>query len=79
MARLDLSNYKKVDKQRNSVQERVYWTYTEFDMDGEQYLQIDTYGKQSREIPEKVSQSIQFDRESAKCLVNLLIDKFDLK
>ena len=79
MAQLDLSNYKKIDKDRNNVQEKVYWTYAEFSMNGQQYFQIDTYGKHSREMPGKISQSLQFDSESAKLLVNLLIDKFNLR
>ena len=54
-------------------------TYTVFDtVDGEHYVQIDTYGKNDRAIPEKISQSIQFDKESAKFLVDLLSKEFDL-
>lgn len=41
-------------------------------MDGERYVQIDTYGKNDREIPGKESQSIQFDEERTKVLVDLL-------
>lgn len=41
-------------------------------------MQIDTYGKSDRTIPEKISQSIQLDRESAKFLVKLLVNEFDL-
>ena len=37
-----------------------------------------TYGKNDRVIPEKISQSIQIDRESAKFLVKLLLSEFDL-
>ena len=35
-------------------------------------MQIDTYGKNDREIPGKESQSIQFDEERTKVLVDLL-------
>lgn len=79
MAQLDLSNYEEIDKQRNYVQGKVHWTYTQFNIKGKQYLQIDTYGKRSREMPEKVSQTFQFDRESAKLLVNLLVGRFNLQ
>ena len=41
-------------------------------------MQIDTYGKNDRAIHEKISQSIQFDKESAKFLVDLLSKEFDL-
>lgn len=47
-------------------------------MDGEKYVQIDTYGRIDRENPEKISQSIQFDKETATFLVNLLKEEFEL-
>lgn len=78
MAQLDISNYKKIEKQKNTIQERVFWTYTDFCLDGQIYFQIDTYGRSSRETPDRISQSFQFDRESAKLVVNLLIKKFEL-
>ncbi len=79
MAQIDISNLTKVDKERNTVHDQVYATYTVFDNNGEKYLQIDTYGKAARENPEKISQSFQFDREAASYLVNLLIEEFGLK
>jgi predicted HNH restriction endonuclease len=39
---------------------------------GERYLQLDTVGSQDREIPDKVSQSIQFDRQAAGQLLQLI-------
>jgi hypothetical protein len=39
---------------------------------GERYLQLDTVGSEDREIPDKVSQSIQFDRQAAGQLLHLL-------
>lgn len=53
-------------------------TYSVFEEDGKKYVQIDTYGRSERVIPEKISQSIQIDRESAKFLVKLLVNEFDL-
>ena len=78
MARLNLDNIKKIEKDRVSVHTKVTTTYSVFDVKGEKYVQIDTYGKNDRAIPEKISQSIQFDRESAKFFVNLLINEFEL-
>ena len=52
--------------------------YSVFEKDGNKYVQIDTYGNSDRVFQEKISQSIQFDRDSAKFLVKLLIDEFDL-
>lgn len=79
MAQIDIRNLTKVNKERNTVHEQVYATYTVFDSNGEKYLQIDTYGKATRDNPEKISQSFQFNREAAACLANLLIKEFELR
>lgn len=79
MARININCLKKISKERNTIHEAVYATYSVFDNNDEKYFQIDTYGKTGRVNPEKVSQSIQFDRESAFFLVNLLIEEFHLK
>lgn len=79
MARINIDTIEKLNKDRNTVRTPVTATYTMFDtVDGEHYVQIDTYGKNDREIPGKASQSIQFDKESAKFLVDLLKKEFDL-
>ena len=78
MARLDLDTIKKVEKERVSVHTKVTATYSVFEEYGKKYVQIDTYGKSDRAIPEKISQTIQLDRESAKFLVKLLVNEFDL-
>ena len=79
MAQLNLSNIKKIQKQRNNIHDKVHTTYTVFEMEGSKYIQIDTYGSIDRENPEKLSQSIQLDQETAKYLVNLLMQEFDFK
>ena len=79
MAQIDINNLKKVNKERNTIHDEVYATYTVFDNNGEKFFQIDTYGKAERMNPEKISQSFQFNRETASHLVNLLIEEFDLK
>lgn len=43
---------------------------------GEKFLQIDTYGSDDRQIPGKVSQSIQFSPEAIKQLKDLLSLEF---
>ena len=43
MARISIENIRKLEKSRNSVHEKVETTYTIFKMDGEKYVQIDTY------------------------------------
>ena len=78
MAQISLDNIKKIEKNRNTIHEKVHAAYTVFEMDGEKYEQIDTYGSIDRENPEKISQSIQFDKETATFLVNLLKEEFEL-
>jgi len=78
MAQIDLVGLKKVDKERHTIHEKATTTYSVFEIHGERYFQIDTYGKSDREMPGKVSQSLQFDKTTAKYLVNLMIDVFDL-
>lgn len=79
MAQINLKNIKKIEKSRNSIHDKVYTTYTIFEEGRNKYIQFDTYGRVDRENPEKISQSIQLDRDTARFLVNLLIQEFDLK
>lgn len=78
MAQIDLNNIKHIEKCRNTIHEKVYTTYTAFEHDGIKYVQFDTYGRVGREMPEKISQSIQLDRETAKYLMELLKEEFML-
>ena len=79
MAQIDIRKLTKINKERNMVHDEVFATYTVFDDGVEKYLQIDTYGKAGRVNPEKVSQSLQFNREAALYLANLFIEEFDLE
>ena len=78
MAQIDINNINKVDKDRNIIHDKVYTTFSSFDNCGVHYVQIDTYGRSNREQPGKISQSIQFDRETASYLVDLLKREFEL-
>lgn len=78
MALITKDNIKKVDKERNSIHDKVRATYTTFTSGGEKYFQIDTYGSSTREMKDKISQSIQIDKETAKELIKLMIDVFDI-
>ena len=77
MAQIDIKTIEKLPKERNTVHEKVYATYSTFDSCGEHYVQLDTYGRSDREQPGKISQSIQFDRETASYFVDLLKREFD--
>jgi hypothetical protein len=63
-------------KEANRVHDTVECGWTRFELDGEMYLQLDTYGSNQRQIPGKVSQSIQFDAESASALLRVLRQTF---
>jgi transposase-like protein len=76
MAQIDLNTIKQLEKERNLVHEKVVTTYTVFGDDRKKYVQIDTYGKSDRALPEKISQSIQFDRETARFLVKLFMKEY---
>ena len=79
MAQINLKHIQKIEKQRNTIHEKVHTTYTVFEMAGQKYIQFDTYGKADRKDPEKISQSIQLDSNTAQFLVNLLTQEFNLK
>lgn len=76
MAQIDISKIEKLNKDRNSIHEKVYTTYSSFDSCGKHYVQIDTYGRSDRELPGKISQSIQLDKDSAAFLFDLLKREF---
>ena len=78
MARIVFNRFNKMQKERNTVHQEVQASYTVFEKDGKQYFQIDTYGRDDRMMPEKISQSIQIDKEMAVQLVNLLKQTFTL-
>lgn len=76
MAQISLDSIKKVLKTRNTIHEKVHATYTVFEMGGEKYVQIDTYGRIDRENPEKISQSFQLDKQAARFLIDILNKEF---
>jgi len=65
---------KKMD--RNSLHDEIEATYTVIDWDGRVLVQIDSYGRDTREIPGKKSQSIQLDREGGLALFKILKSAF---
>ena len=76
MAQIDINTIERLDKERNTIHEKVYATYSTFDSYGKHYVQIDTYGRSDREQPGKISQSIQLDEVSAKYLFELLKSEY---
>ena len=50
--------------------------YIVAERDGKTLLQLNSYGSEKRDIPEKLSQTLQFDGESARQLYNILEQEF---
>lgn len=57
---------------RLSLHDPIDATYYAYEFDGRKLLQINTSGRSSREMPDKVSQSIQLDEASARSLYEIL-------
>jgi hypothetical protein len=72
MARIDVFNPHEPD--RVAIYSEVEARFFVFDMNGQQYLQIDTMGSPGREFPTKVSQSIQLGQKGREALLKILID-----
>ena len=78
MAQIDIEDIEKIDKDRNTIQEKVSATYSTFEKDNKKYFQLDTYGRTGRKNPGKISQSIQLDKEAASFIVAKLNEYFNL-
>ena len=78
MALIKKGHIKQLEKDRIYIHKTTEATYSVFTDGGEKFFQIDTYGSEGRQLKDKVSQSIQFDKESALELVGILINEFIL-
>ena len=63
MALIKKGHMQQIPKDRISVHKTTEATYSVFTDNGEKFFQIDTYGSEERQIKDKVSQSIQFDKD----------------
>ena len=61
-----LRAFERKDRDRVSLHEEIAASYTVFERDGRMLLQIDTYGRDTRQEPGKQSQTIQLAREGAR-------------
>lgn len=73
-----ITHFKNKHTERNSVHEEIEATYTVFERDGRGLVQIDSYGREDRQIPGKKSQTIQLDKRGAAALVEILKGAFHL-
>ena len=75
MARVE--NMERIGKTRPQIHGAVECTYFDFiGEDGRRYLTIETYGSPDRDMPNKVSQSFQFDEAAAEHLVRVIRSTF---
>ena len=63
---------------RNSLHDEIDAKYNVFERDGRVVLQIDTFGRTTREMPGKKSQTIQLDRKGAEALYHIIKKSFQL-
>ena len=70
--------FEKLDGERYQLHEEVEAKYAVFERDGKGFVQINTYGRSTREIPGKVSQTVQLDKQGAEALVRILRKEFNL-
>jgi serine/threonine protein kinase HipA of HipAB toxin-antitoxin module len=63
---------------RPGPQKSVEATYSAFELNGEHFVQVDTYGSSDRQMLGKRSQSMRFDRVAAEQLFEILKREFSL-
>jgi len=71
-----VSSLEHVRKERQIVHGATRCLVSVFEVNGNWFIQLDTYGSDSREQPGKVSQSVQFDKRAAAQLLKLIRDTF---
>jgi hypothetical protein len=71
-----VGEFQEVGSDRNGLHKPVLCGWRTFNVDGQTILQLDTYGSDQRQIPNKVSQSFQVNRESAAILLQLIRETF---
>lgn len=75
MALIIKQKISKINK-NSRVQKETECTYNVFEIDEIKYIQFDTYGTFERKSESKSSQTIQFDKETAEYLIQVLKDEF---
>lgn len=78
MALINKYKLDKLEKHTNSLHKEVESTYSTYVINGNKYIQIDTYGSTERQHKGKISQSIQLDKGTAIKLIEILQKEFNL-
>lgn len=61
---------------RPSIHDEVEATYSAFSTEGRRIVQVNTFGRPGRQHPGTQSQTLQFDAEAARALVDILKREF---
>jgi len=72
-----LTSFELLRMDRNSVHAEAEATYSIFDHNGHRFIQFDSYGSKTRDLPGKKSQTIQLDENSARKMFDILRSHFD--
>lgn len=73
-----IKTFERKDLERNKVHDPISASFTSFSDGDRKFVQIDTHGRETREIPGKKSQTIQLDADGARALIAILNREFDL-
>lgn len=71
-----ISEFSEVKSDIQRLHGPVTCGYRTFATDGKVVLQLDTYGSSERQIPNKISQSLQLDVNGARELRDILLKAF---
>jgi hypothetical protein len=71
-----ITEFHQVTVDSTRVHSEVSCGWRTFTTAGKRILQLDTYGSSSRQLPGKVSQSIQLDIDGARTLLEILHQAF---
>lgn len=71
-----ITHFQEKSRDRYSIHDEISANYSAFERDGRSLLQIDTFGRSTRQQPGKLSQSIQLDRVGAFALYKILKTEF---
>ncbi len=73
-----VTSFERKDLERNKVHDPISASFTSFSDGERKFVQIDTHGRATREIPGKKSQTFQLDKAGASELVAILTKEFEL-
>lgn len=67
-----VNRLEKINLEKDSKHSEVNCTYSIIEVDGNKFLQVDTYGSASRKMPGKKSQSLRFSPEAIQQLKSII-------